>query len=603
MIMSNSRLSLRWSLRWSLAGGLTLLVALLAPLGGNAQAAPVTAPGPTAQAAPSSAAAGSGGAIVAEVNGEPIYVELLERRLGDMHSGISKVERSAPDLDQLMFRLVNDTLLAQEAKALGMDEEESIRSQIRAERRRLATGRLELEEIWKPAVASDEEIRTAYAEEYRRVTLRVITVYKEDEAREILETLQDGADFAAVAKERSVDPYKLRGGLVEDLPKIDLQREIADVAFDQEPGKVFGPVRTEIGWSVIRVESFQDADQDKFEERESDIRDMVRVRKAEGLRAALATELRAKHPVTIDREVLAAIVPERQTDGRLMPKVADPDAAVVRIGAEGDEVITAGELAGDLKFRWKGIRNEEVATAAVPILLEKKIEERVVQVEALARGLGDTPEVQRRLDALETELLVNRYLKEVVAEQVTIEPEEIRAYYDEHPDSFRRPPRVHVSQLTVKDEKTAEELEKMLADGADFTWLARERSIDRFKDDGGERGWLYPRPDADSLSDQLLAAEPGDVLGPLGGAGNWTLVRVNSKERQDPYPFQQVSGNVRATLFQQKFAQVLDRFIKTLRSRSEVTIHEDVLAGLRITGTRDESATSEPPAGHGGHSS
>jgi len=579
------------NLRLSLPIGFTLLAALLVPAGGDILAAEAPAP------------ASPNPAVVAEVNGEPIYVELLERRLGDLHSNVSQIERTAPDLDQLMFRLVNDTLLAQEARALGMDEEESIRSQIRAERRRLATGQLEREEVWKPAVASDEEIRSAYAEEYRRVTLRVITVYKEDEARQILAELQGGADFAAVAKESSVDPYKLRGGLVEDLPKIDLQREIADVAFDQEPGKVFGPVRTEIGWSVIRVESFQAADQDKFEERESDIKDMLRVRKAEGLRAALATRLRAKHPVTIDREVLASIVPERQTDGRLMPKVEDPDAAIVRIGTEGDETITAGELAADLKFRWKGIRNEEVATAAVPILLEKKIEERLVQVEALARGLGDTPEVQRKLAALETELLVNRYLKEVVAEQVTIEPEEIKAYYDEHQDRFRRPPRVHVSQLTVKDQKTAEELKAMLADGADFTWLARERSIDRFKDDGGERGWLYPRPDADSLSDQLLASEPGDVLGPLGGAGNWTLIRINSKESQDPYPFQQVSGNVRATLFQEKFSQVLDQFITKLRSRSEISIHEDVLASLRITGTRDESAASETPPGHGGHSS
>ncbi len=590
--------SFRASFRRSSAAGLTLLlVALLAPFGGRAQAAEATA----ARSAPSSNASD---AVLAEVNGQPVYVEMLERRLGAMHSGISKAQRSVPNLDQLMFRLVNDTLLAQEARALGMDQDDSIRSQIETERRRLATKQLERDEIWKPAVATEQEIRSAYAQEYRRVTLRVITVYKEDEAKDLLAKLQGGADFAAVAKESSVDPYKLRGGLVEDLPKIDLQREIADVAFDQQPGKVFGPVRTDIGWSVIRVESFQAADQSKLDERESDIRDMVRVRKAESLRAALATKLRQKHPVTIDREALASIVPERQTDGRLLPKVAKPGAAVVRIGTGGNEVITAGELAGDLKFRWKGIRNEEVATAAMPILLEKKIEERLVQVEALARGLGDTPVVQRELDALETEKLVSRYLKEVVAKEVKIEPDEIRAYYDQHPDRFRRPPRVHVSQLTVADEKTAEDLKKMLAQGADFTWLARQHSIDRFKDQGGERGWLYPRPDTDSLSDQLLAASSGDVLGPLGGAGNWTLVRINSKESQDPYPFDQVSGNVRATLFQEKFSKVLDRFITTLRSRSEITIHEDVLGSLRITGRRDESEASETPAGstgHGGH--
>jgi hypothetical protein len=79
------------------------------------------------------------------------------------------------------------------------------------------------------------------------------------------------------------------------------------------------------------------------------------------------------------------------------------------------------------------------------------------------------------------------------------------------------------------------------------------------------------------------------VVGPLGVPGNWTVVRVNVREQQDPYPFQQVSGNVRAALFQVKFGQVLDRFIDTLRSRSRIQIHDDVLATLRITGSREET--------------
>jgi parvulin-like peptidyl-prolyl isomerase len=141
----------------------------------------------------------------------------------------------------------------------------------------------------------------------------------------------------------------------------------------------------------------------------------------------------------------------------------------------------------------------------------------------------------------------------------------------------------------VETREKAEELMGLLRDGADFAWLAREHSIDRFQDTGGERGWIYPMPNTSELAEELLTSDVGDVVGPLGVPGNWTVVRVNVREQQDPYPFQQVSGNVRAALFQEKFGKVLDRFIDTLRSRSRIEIYDDVLATLRITGSREET--------------
>ena len=55
--------------------------------------------------------------ILAQVNGENVTSEDLELVLAEMHSGMQDTQRSAFDLDRLLFRLVNDALLAQEARA------------------------------------------------------------------------------------------------------------------------------------------------------------------------------------------------------------------------------------------------------------------------------------------------------------------------------------------------------------------------------------------------------------------------------------------------------------------------------------------------------
>ena len=98
--------------------------------------------------------------VVATVNDEPIYVEDLEQRLSIMHSSMKAPEEGGVerDLDRLMFRLVNDALLAQEARSLELqnrvpDTGASWRRCVRD----LAVRRLEYEEIASKAKATDEE--------------------------------------------------------------------------------------------------------------------------------------------------------------------------------------------------------------------------------------------------------------------------------------------------------------------------------------------------------------------------------------------------------------------------------------------------------------
>ena len=83
--------------------------------------------------------------VIATVNGDPIYFEALERYLGELHQGAAEAERRAPDMERALFRLVNDALLAQEARALGMHEEEPIPSRVATRRENRAVKRLEQE--------------------------------------------------------------------------------------------------------------------------------------------------------------------------------------------------------------------------------------------------------------------------------------------------------------------------------------------------------------------------------------------------------------------------------------------------------------------------
>ncbi|MFP3938840.1 MAG: peptidylprolyl isomerase [Thermoanaerobaculia bacterium] len=578
------------AIRSSLAAAFLGLAATAGAPAGAAEAPP--APGPETPAEEP--------VVVATVNGEPVYLEDVEGSLGELHGRVTETRRDAFHLDQLVERLVNDILLAGEARALEMHREPPVVARIEARREELAVSRLEREEIRSRADVTDEEVRAAFQELYRRVTLRVLTTETEAEAREALAALESGADFAALARERSRDPYGPRGGLVESLPRVDLQRAVADAAFTLEPGERFGPVATEIGWAVLEVVSFEPPDPERFEAVRREIRETVRFRKAEAAREALGRRLRERHPVTVDAEAVASIDRERLPDGRLMPQPADPDAVVARVG---ERAIRAEDYAQALQVRWAGVSNEVAAEAAAPIVLDRMIGAELLAAEALARGYGSTPEAERSLRALESRLLVGRYLREVVAPRVEVSREAMEAHYREHRDAYRKPPRLHLAQITVPTREEAERLAELARGGAEFAWLARRHSTDGHREAGGETGWTEPRPGLDPLQDALLDARVGDVLGPFGAEDRFTLVEVRAREEQGVYPFQEVSGNVHQAVFEREARAVIDELVTTLRERSEIVVHRDVLARLGVTGSvEDEEAApagGAPAHGHG----
>lgn len=524
----------------------------------------------------------------ATVNGEVITLDDLTERLGELHSAAQVGERRAFDLDRLMFRVVNDVLLGQEARALGMDREESIVEAVSKRRLQLARQELERREIAERIRITEDEVYQAFEEQYRAVTLRVVTAYERQGAEDLLADLHRGADMDQLARERSVDPYAPRGGLVKSIAWVDLPREIAELAFEIKPGALGGPIRTDLGWSLIRVEAHHKADPERFAGLQRTLHELIAHRQRTALRSALAERARQDHAVAIDQDVVDGVRPERLPDGRLMPRVEDPSAVVARVGEQG---ISAAEYGKALQGRWSGVRNEEAAIASAPIILRRMIDERLLLAVALARGYGELPEVKRTVRAFETQLIIPRYLEEIVAAGVEVSREEMASYYEAHQAEFTKPPRLRLGQITVRTPEEAERVAGLLRAGTDLAWLARQHSIDRFKSSGGDRGWI--ELGTDELSERLAGAKIGDVVDPFGSPGNYVVLKVTAWQEQGSYAFEEVSGNVRNAVYSRKLQETLEAFMEKLRSRSEIEIDQDLLATLRVTGTVPGEADPE----------
>ena len=101
-----------------------------------------------------------------------------------------------------------------------------------------------------------EKLQEALAAEVptaaEQVHARHILVETEEEAQQVLERLEAGEDFAALANELSTDPAS-EGGELGWFPRGQMVAEFEEAAFALQPGEISDPVQTSFGYHIIEL--------------------------------------------------------------------------------------------------------------------------------------------------------------------------------------------------------------------------------------------------------------------------------------------------------------------------------------------------------------
>ena len=82
---------------------------------------------------------------------------------------------------------------------------------------------------------------------------RHILVSSQEECDKLKEQIENGTDFAEVAKEHSQCPSGQQGGDLGEFSPGQMVREFDQVVFSDEVGKVHGPVKTDFGYHLIEI--------------------------------------------------------------------------------------------------------------------------------------------------------------------------------------------------------------------------------------------------------------------------------------------------------------------------------------------------------------
>ena len=216
-------------------------------------------------------------------------------------------------------------------------------------------------------------------------------------------------------------------------------------------------------------------------------------------------------------------------------------------------------------------------------LLNSLLKDKLYSRAAREENLQSIPEVQKEIDEAVERTLAKVYEKRIPIPTGSISEKEVLLYYEKNIDQYKTPEQIRGRNILVKNKAEAEELLKLLKDGADFGKLAMERSISPTGKRGGTFGWIGKGKMPPALEKAAFELEKGKVseaiaTPPGATPSGYFLIKVEEKKASRQLPFSEVKDKVKNHLTSDKQKNAVEKKIKELKEKYHAKLHLEFLS-------------------------
>lgn len=210
------------------------------------------------------------------------------------------------------------------------------------------------------------------------------------------------------------------------------------------------------------------------------------------------------------------------------------------------------------------------------------ITREVLYQEAKRKGFDRKKEILAKIEDFRRAMLIDALLEEELKGKGNVTEDEMRRYYEENRSLFTEPLEVRIRQIVVNSELVLREVLSKLAEGESFEKIAYIYNIGRFKEDGGDLGYIRRGQLARSFSQFEEAAfslkNKGDISDVIRTPYGFHIIKLEDKRGSILRPFDQVKDKIRGILEPKKKQEAYLLYLKEVKSKSNIIINEKLWA-------------------------
>ncbi|MBR0554279.1 peptidylprolyl isomerase [Ciceribacter sp. L1K23] len=233
------------------------------------------------------------------------------------------------------------------------------------------------------------------------------------------------------------------------------------------------------------------------------------------------------------------------------------DAADAVVAKVGDMEIRQSELdlaVANLDPQLAQLPEEQKKVAA----LSGAIDVKLLAGNADKEGMRDDADFQRRMQFIAERELHNAYFKKHVIDAVT--DADVKARYEKEVAALPQQEEVRARHILVKTEEEAKAIIADLDAGKDFIEIAKEKSTDPNKSEGGDLGYFTRGRMVPEFEEAAFALEKGAYTKtPVQSQFGFHVIKLEDKRTAAPPSLEEVGQQVRQLVMRDKYLELIEK--------------------------------------------
>lgn len=177
-------------------------------------------------------------------------------------------------------------------------------------------------------------------------------------------------------------------------------------------------------------------------------------------------------------------------------------------------------------------------------------------------------------------MAIEKFIDQQFKGKVAVTEEEVKSFYDSHPNFFQKPEQVRASHILIKLDPNAdpakkeearkklEEAKKKLAQGGDFAALAKELSECPSSAQGGDLGFFHRGMMVKPFEDVAFALEPNNVSDIVETQFGYHLIKVTEKQPAGTVSLEESRDKIEEYLKGQKIGEEVKKCVAALKEKA-----------------------------------
>ena len=555
------------------------------------------------------------GQILATVGTRTITLEQFEEKFKKMPSGMKPKEEGLEGLRRFLETMIQKELIAQVAEEEIRELTDKQKNRLENRTRNIIFEILDGREVRPNYEVADSEVEELHEKRKIGYRPRHILVKSLGEANEVLKLLSEGGVFEALSMEFSIDTRTYRDG--GDLGYITLGE--MPVEFDaalesMKVGETVGPVKTDRGYHIIRLEDSREMDRPPLDDKlREQLKFTIMARRAKTAKDNFLEKVKKEIGVKYHPEAVR-LLDRRFTNLWANQEFLDSPASIGQPGGDasvwfpefndedrdlslvtmGDSTITLGDWIDKKRYAPSLVWPKGGGDEWIREHLDETYYRDIVIEYGLAKGMRDDPEVLEKRALAKEEMLVNIFYRQKVDTVSIPSMEEAWQYYEDNLSKYSLPDDlVQAALLRFTDRASAvETLEGWKAgdDQGELYKIMKDRGV--LSDWDPQATFLRSEAEAE-IFDVCWESEPGDFFGPIEIFEEFIIGRLAGKSPAGPIPWEYAQERVASDLHAKRKDDKLASIIDAAKLRFPVDVDDDVLAGSELLNVEEEAAEPE----------